>query len=170
MEIIYFIMAITHIIFPTISYILWVKNVFGKYPDSYSGTYRMWEERFNKGYIFTSWTGIASVLLIPSLAHFSLNIYELVVAMICPIMLVLVGLYPTSIDRYTTKLHCIFAKLCAGFAILWLFMKGIYIPTLILCIGGFIWSRLWQRKYETLIMELMAFLSANIGIIICYLR
>lgn len=83
------------------------------------------------------------------------------------VSLCFVGLFPTSVSKEVTKLHCFFAKVCAVDAVLWLFLKEFYITALILLIGGFVWSRLFQRKYETLIMEFMAFLSAYIGIIMC---
>lgn len=169
MEIMYLIIAMIGIVLPTISYLFWVKNVFGRYPTSYSGTYRMWEEKYNKGFIFTAWTGIESIFLIFTLSHYSDTIFQLVIAIICPLMLALVGLYPTSIDKDTTKLHCIFAKLCATSAIVWLLCKEFYAVVGILVAIGLIWSY-FKKDYETLIMEMMAFLGAYIGIIISYLN
>lgn len=82
----------------------------------------------------------------------------------------LFGHFPTSVSKDVTKVHCIMAKICALDAIVWLFLKGIYAPTLILCIGGYIWSKGWQKKYETTIMEYMAFTSAYTGVVICAIK
>lgn len=169
-------LAIFGLLFPTILYPIVVKNKVNdhKWPTSYSNTYSIWY-RFSKAtarhfeHVFTAWTAIESALLLPALTYYSDTYLQICIGAFGLISLAFVGLFPSSIKSEITKLHCIFAKICAVFAMLWLFLKGIYIPTLILLIGGFIWSRGWQKKYETMIMEFVAFLSAYLGVIICAL-
>ena len=108
-----------------------------------------------------------AALLLPALVYYSDTTLEIIMASAALLALIFVGLFPTSVSKDVTKVHCIMAKLCAADAIIWLFLKGIYVPTLIFCIGGLIWSKGWQKKYETTIMEYMAFTSAYIGVIIC---
>lgn len=168
-DLVFLILAVLGIIIPTVAYLLWVKNTVNKnkYPTSYSGTYGIWYSYEYRQHIFTAWTAFQTVLLLPALVHYSTNIYEILMGVFALTSLCFVGLFPTSVSKEVTKLHCIFAKVCAIDAIVWLFLKGHYTTTLCLLICGFIWSRLFQRKYETLIMEFMAFLSAYIGIILC---
>lgn len=163
--------------FPTNLYLIWIKSLFGYYPTSYSGTYGMLWELAHKSnpikhitHIFTAWTGMHSALLLPALVYYSDTTLEIIMASVALLALVFVGLFPTSVNKDVTKVHCIAAKLCALDAIVWLFLKGIYAPTLVLCIGGYIWSKGWQKKYETTIMEYMAFTSAYIGVGICALK
>lgn len=166
---VFLVLAILGISFPTVAYLLWVKNTVnsGKYPTSYSGTYGIWYSHEHRQHIFTAWTAFQTALLLPALVHYSSNFTESMLGILALVSLCFVGLFPTSVSKEVTKLHCFFAKVCAVDAVLWLFLKEFYITTLILLIGGFVWSRLFQRKYETLIMEFMAFLSAYIGIIMC---
>lgn len=167
--------AILGLAFPTNAYLIWIKHLFKCWPTSYSGTYGMLYE-FSKAFqvhfehIFTSWTGLHAALLLPALVHYSDTTLEICMASIALTALVFVGLFPTSVSKEVTKIHCFMAKLCALDAIVWLFLKGIYAPTLVLCIGGYIWSKGWQKKYETTIMEYMAFTSAYVGVGICALK
>lgn len=170
------VLALINIVFPTNLYLLLVRNKINnkKFPTSYSGTYSIW---YNVAkytgrhleHIFTSWTNIECVTL-AGLIYFSDNLIQLVMSSVALCALAIVGMFPTSVSKDVTKVHCIAAKICALDAVVWLFLKGIYIPTLVLLVGGLIWSRGWQKKYETLIMEYMAFMSADIGVIICGLR
>jgi hypothetical protein len=169
-------LALLNMIFPTNLYLLLVRNKINnkKFPTSYSGTYSIWYNvakatKRHLEHIFTSWTNLECVSL-AGLIWYSDNIWELGMSSIALIALAIVGMFPTSVSKDVTKVHCIAAKICALDAIVWLFLKGIYIPTLILLIGGLIWSRCFQKKYETLIMEYMAFMSADIGVIICGLK
>ena len=159
---------------PTNIYLFWIKKIFGCFPTSYSGTYGMlWDYSHKKKpfrhltHIFTAWTGMHAALLLPALVYYSDTTLQISMASIALLALVFVGLFPTSVSKDVTKVHCFCAKLCALDAIVWLFLKGIYIPTLIFCVGGYIWSKGWQKKYETTIMEYMAFVSAYTGVIIC---
>lgn len=163
--------------FPTNLYLIWIKSLFGHFPTSYSGTYGMLWELAHKSkpvkhitHIFTAWTGMHSALLLPALVYYSDTTLEIIMASVALLALVFVGLFPTSVSKDVTKVHCFCAKLCALDAIVWLFLKGIYAPTLVLCIGGYIWSKVKQKKYETTIMEYMAFTSAYVGIAICALK
>ena len=169
--------AIFGLVLPTNIYLLWIKKLFGCYPTSYSGTYGMfWKYSHSKNpvkhftHIFTAWTGMHAALLLPALVYYSDTVLEICMASIALTALVFVGLFPTSIKKEVTTIHCIMAKLCAADAIIWLFLKGIYAPTLIYLIGGYIWSKGWQKKYETTIMEYMAFVSAYTGVIVCALK
>lgn len=167
-------LALIGLLFPTILYPIVVRNKVNNkhFPTSYSGTYSIWYNVSKATgrhfeHIFTAWTGIESVLLLPALVYYSDTYLEICMAVFGLVSLVFVGLFPSSIKSEITKWHCIFAKICAIDAMLWLFLKGIYIPTLIYLIGGYIWSKGWQKKYETMIMEFMAFVSAYTGVIIC---
>lgn len=169
--------AIFGLTLPTNLYLIWIKSLFGSYPTSYSGTYGMLWDLAHKckpvkhiTHIFTAWTGMHAALLLPALVYYSDTTLEIIMASAALLALIFVGLFPTSVSKDVTKVHCFMAKICAADAIIWLFLKGIYAPTLILCIGGYIWSKGWQKKYETTIMEYMAFTSAYIGVIICALK
>ena len=169
--------AIFGLLIPTNIYLVWIKELFGRYPTSYSGTYGMlWDLSHackpirHLTHIFTAWTGMHSALLLPALVYYSDTTLEIIMSSVALLALVFVGLFPTSVSKDVTTVHCICAKLCALDAIVWLFLKGIYAPTLVLCIGGYIWSKGWQKKYETTIMEYMAFTSAYVGVIVCALK
>lgn len=169
--------SILGLIFPTNSYLIWIKMKFGFYPTSYSSTYGMlWdlseesEPKKHITHIFTSWANEHAVYLLPALTWYSDNLIQILMAGIALTALMFVGRCPTSVNKEVTKIHCFMAKLCALDAIIWLFLKGIYAPTLVLCIGGYIWSKGWQKKYECTIMEYMAFTSAYVGVIVCALR
>jgi len=163
-------------IFPTNLYLIWIKNLFGHFPTSYSGTYGMlWNLAHESKpfkhitHLFSSWTNEHTVCMLP-LIYYSDTTLEIIMASAALFALMIVGRCPTSVNKDVTTIHCIAAKLCALDAILWLFLKGIYAPTLVLCIGGYIWSKVKQKKYETTIMEYMAFTSAYVGIAICALK
>lgn len=169
--------AIFGLTFPTNLYLIWIKSLFEYFPTSYSGTYGMLWALANKNnpvkhitHIFTAWAGMHAALLLPALVYYSDTTLEIIMASVALLALVFVGLFPTSVSKDVTKVHCIMAKICALDAIFWLFLKGIYAPTLVLCIGGYIWSKGWQKKYETTIMEYMAFTSAYTGVIICAIK
>ena len=169
--------AIFGLTLPTNLYLIWIKSLFGSYPTSYSGTYGMLWDLAHKckpvkhiTHIFTAWTGMHAALLLPALVYYSDTTLEIIMASAALLALIFVGLFPTSVSKDVTKVHCFMAKICAADAIIWLFLKGIYVPTLIFCIGGLIWSKGWQKKYETTIMEYMAFTSAYVGIAICALK
>ena len=166
-------LAILNMVFPTNLYLIYFRKFFKFFPASYSSTYgALWEAAMKLKrhitHIFTSWTGIECVTL-AGLIYYSDTTLQVALSSICLLALAIVGLFPTSVSKEVTKVHCIAAKICALCAIVWLFTKGFYISTLILCLGGLIWSRGWQKKYETLIMEYMAFMSADIGVILCAL-
>lgn len=169
--------AIFGLTFPTNLYLIWIKSLFGSYPTSYSGTYGMLWDLAHKckpvkhiTHIFTAWTGMHAALLLPALVYYSDTTLEIIMASAALLALIFVGLFPTSVSKDVTKVHCFMAKICAADAIVWLFLKGIYAPTLVFCIGGLIWSKGWQKKYETTIMEYMAFTSAYTGVIICAIK
>lgn len=166
---IFLILAILGIALPTVAYPIWIKNVYNndKYPSSYSGTYGILYSHEHRQHIFTAWTAIQTALLLPPLVYYSDTNLEMILGIVALVCLCFVGLFPTSVNKEVTKLHCFFAKVCALDAVVWLFLKEFYVTTLILLVGGFVWSRLFQRKYETFIMELMAFLSIYIGVILC---
>ena len=169
--------AIFGLALPTNIYLIWIKNIFGHFPTSYSGTYGMlWNLSHKKRpyrhltHIFTAWTAMHTALLLPALVYYSDTTLQILMCSIALLSLVFVGLFPTSVSQEVTKVHCLMAKICAVDAVVWLFLKGIYAPTLIYLIGGFIWSKGWQKKYEVTIMEYMAFVSAYTGVIICAIK
>lgn len=171
---IFLVIAICGLLFPTILYPIVIRNKINnhKFPTSYSGTYKILynfskKTKLHLEHIFTAWTGIQSVLLVPALVYYSNNYFQICVGMFSLISLVFVGLFPTSVSKEITTLHCIFVKFCALLAVVWLLSMGIYYTTLFLLVGGFIWAKIWQEKYETMIMEFMSFASAYIGVIIC---
>lgn len=156
------------LILPTISYPLWTYNVCGYFPTSYSETFRMWKKKIGFGFRFQCWDLFEILFILPGLYILSNTWYEYLLGFGSMFYLGLVALYPSGIDSDTTKLHCIFAKLCALSAILWLLFKEFYILVALLVIIGLIWSYL-KKKYETFIMEFMAFIGVHIGITICCL-
>lgn len=173
-------LAIMGAVVPTNLYLIYFKKIFKFFPLSYSSSYgAMWavmkeyllkkKEEKHITHIFTFWTGLQVISMIPFIM-LSDTTLELILSIGSSLALIIVGGFPTSVNKDITKVHCIAAKLCAAGAIVWLFLKGIYITTLVLCIGGLIWSRGWQKKYETLIMEYMAFMSVDVGVIICSLK
>lgn len=162
------ILSVLGIILPTIAYPIWTSNICGYFPTSYSGTYKMWEKKLNAGFRFQCWALFEILFMAFGLFAFSEKWYEYLLGFGAMFYLGLVALYPSGINKEITKLHCIFAKLCAISAIVWLLLKEFYAVVGILVIIGLIWSYI-KKDYETLIMEFMAFLGTYIGIILCCL-
>ena len=169
-------LAVFSMVVPTNLYLIYFRKFFKRFPPSYSSTYGiLWTYATNckpmkhLTHIFTAWTGL-EVATLSGLVYYSDTTLQVAMSTLCLLALIFVGVCPTSVNKDVTKVHCAMAKICALNAIVWLFLKGIYVPTLVLCIGGLIWSRGWQRKYETLIMEYMAFMSAGVGVVICALK
>lgn len=167
------ILAILGLSLQVFGYLIWFHNVYGFWPTSYSDTFRHWENTPTKsgkdldaGYRFTAWVAIAILFMLPGLLALSTTKLQARCAYLALFYLGLVGVYPSGIDKLTTKWHCRFAKACAALAIIWLLLQRIYVATGIILVVSFIWSRLWQRKYETLIMEMAAFISVYVGILI----
>lgn len=169
----YQILAICGLLIQTFGYLIAFRMIYGFWPTSYSNTAKHLESTptkkgiiLEKGYIFTFWTALGILFLLPGLLKTSQDLLTGSCAYMSMFYLGLVGAYPSNIDKITTKWHCRFAKLCAILAVVWLLLQHIYTPTLIIFGVMFAWSRLFQRKYETLIMEMAAFISAYTGILI----
>lgn len=165
MKIFLSVLALLGIIFPTTSYVFWFKNICGYYPHSYSDTFKGWIKKFGVGFRFQCWIVFANLFMAFGLYEYSVKWYEYLLSFGAMFYLGLVALYPSGINKEITKYHCIFAKLCATSAVIWLLCKELYILTGSLILIGLTWSH-FKKEYETLIMEAMAFLGVYIGIIL----
>ena len=176
-DILFLTMAVIGLVFPTILYPIIVKKKFNndKYPTSYSGTYSIFYKisqntKRHFEHIFTCWTNQHCLLLTPALCYYSKDVYNSLIGVVALGSLMYVGAFPSGIKKEVTRIHCVFAELCAAFAMLWLIRQGFFVPTAIFALVCFIWAKVWQKKYETIIMEFMAFTAAYIGVIMCALK
>ena len=140
----------------------------GKWPESYSNTYKIWENYNNSGYLFTSWVCGNIFCLLPGLLYVATNKIQFALPFIALAALGVVGARPSSISKDITKVHCLAAQICAITSTVNVALHGYWKTALIVLGILFIWSRLFQKKYETLIMEFGAFLIAYLTIIFCY--
>lgn len=166
---IYSILAICGIVY-CFGYLIAFKKSYGFWPSSFSASFKTQEldkdeNGIGKGYRFTKWIAFMIIFMLPGLLHNSNTALEWVLGYGSLFYLAIVGAKPSGINEKTTKIHCWAAKLCALSAVVWVALQHCYLLLAIFLIGGFVWSRLWQRKYETLIMELMAFLATYGAII-----
>lgn len=169
-DLFYTICAGIGILFLSILYPIWTKNVAnnGKWPTSYSNTYSIWEKFCNAGYRFTSWVCGNVIFMLPGLLYIAKTKIQFALPFIALFALFVVGANPSGIDKETTRKHCIAAQICAILSTINVGLHGYWLTALIILGVLFVWSRLWQRKYETLIMEFGAFLIAYLTIIFSY--
>lgn len=156
------------IIFPTILYPFWVKNKTKQMPTSYSQSYSLLEKMFNMGYIFTGWVGSHLLLLLPGLLYCAKDKIQFALPFVALAALLVVGIKPSGIKSSITKIHCLAAQICAILSTINVGLHGYWETALIVLGVLFIWSKLFQRKYETLIMEFGAFLIAYLTVIFSY--
>ena len=169
-DLFYAICAGIGIVFLSILYPIWTKNVAnnGKWPTSYSNSYSIWERYCNAGYRFTSWVGGNIFFMLPGLLNCANTKVQFILPFVALFALFVVGANPSGIDKETTRKHCIAAQICAILSTINVGLHGYWAIALIVLGVLFIWSKLWQRKYETLIMEFGAFLIAYLTIIFSY--
>ena len=169
-DLFYAICAGIGIIFLSILYPIWTKNTAnnGKWPKSYSSTYNIWEKYCNAGYRFTGWVCGNIIFMLPGLLNCAKTTMQFILPFLALFALFVVGINPSGIDKETTRKHCIAAQICAIFSTINVGLHGYWITALIVLGVLYIWSKLWQQKYETFIMELGAFLIAYLTIIFDY--
>lgn len=163
----YAICALIDIILPTGYYPFWVRkqNPLHKFPTSYSQSYSLLEKVKNAGYIFTGWVGSHVLLMLPGLLYSAQNKIQFALPFIALTALLFVGCYPSGISKDKTKIHCLAAQICAITSTINVGLHGYWKTAIIIYGLLFLWSRIKQRKYETLIMEFGAFLIADLTII-----
>jgi hypothetical protein len=138
-----------------------------KWPKSYSHTYKIWENHSNRGYLFTGWVGGNIIFMLPGLLYSATTEIQFILPFVALTALWVVGIKPSGIDSDTTRIHCIAAQICAILSTVNVGLHGYWEMALITLGLLFIWSKLFQQKYETLIMEFGAFLIAYFTIILC---
>lgn len=161
--------AVAGIIFDTV-YPYWTKKKANndKWPTSYSNTYGIWERFCNAGYIFTGWVGTNIILMLPGLLWTAKTDVQFILPFIALFALLIVGVRPSGISKDITKVHCIAAQICAILSTINVGLHGYWKTALVVLGVLYVWSKLFQQKYETLIMEYGAFVIAYLTIIFCY--
>lgn len=162
------------IVFCVFGYLILFYAYYGFFPTSYSGSYVHWEETptkkgkiLNAGYLFTSWTTFNIYFMMSGILAFSKRWYRYVLGLGAMFYLGVVGARPSGIKKQITKIHCISAKLCALSAVIWVLTFKFYILTFSMMGIGFLFAHFFKKgKYEVLIMEMLAFLLADIAILI----
>lgn len=149
-------------------------SLFKFFPTSYSGSYKHLEETptkkgkvLNAGYLFTGWTAFNVFFMLPGLLEESHHWYEYALGLGALFYLLIVGIRPSGIKKQITKIHVIAAKLCAVSAVVWVLTHHLYWLTLGMLAVGYAFGHFYKKgKYETLIMEAVAFLLTDIAIIL----
>jgi len=141
----------------------------GKWPKTYSWTYKLWQ-KLDKPYNWGIYIMVTAVLFLISAMHFSNTWWQQALVLLSVIGLMGVGNFP-SVNKIQTGVHKRFAQLTSISAVLWLITKGWWamlalpIPFIIYYFMG--------KKYpdaEGTFAEWAGFSSAFIAVIILALQ
>lgn len=165
--------AVLDIVVCVFGYLLTFFGFYRFFPTSYSDSYRHWEntptkkgKKLDAGYMFTGWTAFNNFFMLPGLLVLSDKWYQLLLGLGALFYLLIVGIRPSGIKKQITKIHVIAAKLCAVSAVVWVLTHHLYWLTLGMLVVGYAFGHFYKKgKYETLIMEAVAFLLTDIAIL-----